>query len=85
MSNIRTLINKKNALARSIRAIQEDYSGVLPEDMPDEVVEELRQMRLEMAALREQVTVKETKNRGFDFDKDEDELVAVDEVLHEDD
>lgn len=47
------LATKRNALVREILNIRQDYSGCFPEDIPVEVSQEVLQLRVELAKVRE--------------------------------
>lgn len=49
------LIKLKQSLAYKIRNIKDDYSGLMPEDMPEEIVVELKDLFIEMKSVREQL------------------------------
>ena len=46
-------IKRKQALAREIHNIREDYAGVEKEDMPQDILQEISTMMTEMKELRE--------------------------------
>lgn len=46
-------IKRKQALAREIHNIREDYAGVTKEDMPQDIILEINAMMTEMKGLRE--------------------------------
>lgn len=52
--NKKDLKKRKLQLAHDVRNIREDYSRVLPEDIPDEVTAEINEMLAELKMLREQ-------------------------------
>lgn len=47
------LIKRKQALAYQIRNIRADYDGVLKEDLPQDVVDEVVALMAELKGLRE--------------------------------
>ena len=49
------LTKRKVALAREIRNIKQDYEGVSPEDMPDEITAELKTLMTEMREVAKQL------------------------------
>lgn len=49
------MIKRKQALAYQIRNIRADYDGVLKEDIPSEVVEEVVALMAELKTLREEL------------------------------
>ena len=49
------MIKRKHALSYQIRNIREDYAGVLKEDLPQDVVEEVVTLMAELKALREEL------------------------------
>ena len=46
------MIKRKTELARQVRSIREDYSGVSPEDMPEDITNEIAEYLREMTELR---------------------------------
>lgn len=46
-------VKRKQALAREIHNIREDYAGVTKEDMPEDIILEISTMMSEMKSLRE--------------------------------
>jgi len=46
-------IKRKQALAREIHNIREDYAGVAKEDMPEDIILEIDELMSEMKGLRE--------------------------------
>jgi len=46
-------IKRKQALAREIHNIREDYAGVEKEDMPQDILQEIATLMTEMKELRE--------------------------------
>jgi hypothetical protein len=49
------MIKQKHKLAYKIRSIREDYAGVLKDDLPQEIVEEVVALMAELKALREEL------------------------------
>lgn len=49
------LMNKRNALVREIMNLRVDYSGVYPEDMPEDVVADMAALRKELAEIRSKI------------------------------
>lgn len=49
----REMIKRKQALAREIHNIREDYAGVEKEDIPEDITQEITAMMTEMKGLRE--------------------------------
>ncbi len=49
------MIKRKQALSYQIRNIRADYDGVLKEDIPAEVVEEVVALMAELKTLREEL------------------------------
>ena len=46
------LESRAKELTRTIRNLRIDYSGVHPDDMPDEVTEELRELLTKLTGIR---------------------------------
>ena len=53
------LIKLKQSLAYKIRNIKDDYSGLIPEDMPEEIIVELKDLFIEMNDIRKQLEERE--------------------------
>jgi uncharacterized protein HemX len=51
--NKKAMIARKKALAHDIRNLKDDYSGVLLEDLPQDVIDEVNIMMTELKELRE--------------------------------
>ena len=51
------LMNKRTALVREIMNLRVDYSGVYPEDMPEDVVADMAALRKELAEVRTKLGV----------------------------
>ena len=49
------MIKQKHKLAYKIRSIREDYAGVLKDDLPQEIVEEVVALMAELKVLREEL------------------------------
>lgn len=49
------LIKRKAAITYAIRNIKADYSGVLPEDLPEEVTAEIAELFNELHAVRAEI------------------------------
>jgi len=52
MATKKEMIKRKQILARTIQNIKLDYSGVHPDDMPDDIIEEIATLYAEMINLR---------------------------------
>ena len=53
MATKKEMIKRKQAIAYRVRNIREDYAGVLKEDIPAEVAEEVTLLMAELKTLRE--------------------------------
>ena len=53
MATKRELTKEKSKLVHEIQNIKEDYKDVLPEDMPDEVTAELKELMQHLKEVRE--------------------------------
>ena len=55
MATKKEMIKQKHKLAYKIRSIREDYAGVLKNDLPQEIVEEVVALMAELKVLREEL------------------------------
>lgn len=55
MKSKKELIKRKQALSYQIRNIRADYEGVLREDLPQEIVQEVVELMAELKVLREEL------------------------------
>lgn len=49
------LIKRKNSIAHEIRNIKQDYAGVMSEDLPTEICNELKTLMAELRTIREKL------------------------------